>query len=101
MSSSILSSQGMAMALATAMAALSGTLIVLSLCLHKSHSSISSVGKKRETTEKKKRRKRVHFAEDVPTSTEDLRRKKGSVFLCSSPPATGAPPPCLKLEKSQ
>lgn len=57
------------------------------------------MGKKRETTEKKKRRKRVHFAEDVPISTEDLQRKKGSVFLCSSPPATGAPPPCLELEK--
>ncbi|KAI7755707.1 hypothetical protein M8C21_028309, partial [Ambrosia artemisiifolia] len=76
--SSILASNGMV--LATAMAAVSGTVILLALHLHKQPSTvhhlrpcISSVGKKR-----KKKNKKVHFAEDVmePSGNgEEFRRR--------------------------
>lgn len=79
--------------MAMALAALSGTVIVvLSFCLHKSHPSISSVVKKKEMEKKKnKGRKRVHFADDLAIfSAEELQRKKG-LILGSSPPTGRAP----------
>ncbi|XP_038890799.1 uncharacterized protein LOC120080255 [Benincasa hispida] len=87
MSSSILSSQSMAMAFA----ALSGTVIViLSFCLHKSDPSISSVVKKKEMEKKKKGRKRVHFADDLAIfGTEELQIKKGLILGSSPPPGRG------------
>ncbi|KAJ0090184.1 hypothetical protein Patl1_13085 [Pistacia atlantica] len=95
--SSILSSQGVV--LATAMAAVSGTVILLAFRLQKSspttqfsidriphdspqvqvlRSCISSEGKKRE----KKKKKRVHFAEDVvdPRGNGKEFRKQHSVI---------------------
>ncbi|KAF5776404.1 hypothetical protein HanPI659440_Chr00c07g0718391 [Helianthus annuus] len=77
--SSILASNGMV--LATAMAAVSGTVLLLALHLHKQPADtvhhprpcISSDGKKRE-----KKNKKVHFAEDVrePSGNgEEFRRR--------------------------
>ncbi|KAI3814621.1 hypothetical protein L1987_14261 [Smallanthus sonchifolius] len=83
--SSILASNGMV--LATAMAAVSGTVLLLALRLrppspsavHHPRSCISSDGKKRE-----KKNKKVHFAEDVmePSGNgEEFRRRLQSKNL--------------------
>lgn len=95
--------------LATAMAAVSGTVIVLALCLQKSlptttaaqfsvnhpRSCISSDEKRIE--KKKKKKKRVHFAEDVVDPTRNSEEFRRRLDLNSKPPAAAATPRSNKV----
>ncbi|XP_038879742.1 uncharacterized protein LOC120071499 [Benincasa hispida] len=101
--SSMMNSQGMA--LATAMAAVSGTVILLSFCIQKSipihqfspptlRSCIPS-----DTRKKKKHKKRVHFAKDVVDpigNGEDFRRRHeiawNNNYSSSSSSSSSLPP---------
>ncbi|KAG7023521.1 hypothetical protein SDJN02_14547, partial [Cucurbita argyrosperma subsp. argyrosperma] len=97
--SSTMNSQGMALAVATAMAAVSGTVILLSFCIQKSiqfspptpslRSCIPS-----DTKKTKKKNKRVHFAKDVvdPIGNGDDFRRQHELACNNNNSNTASPP---------